>query len=368
VIDGNAEAPARDCGSRFMNVNFFDSAAVEEALRAVPLVGVMPLNDFGVRTASQLTEARGLPGYSREAALAVTSKVEMKRRWQQAGLPTARFCWARKDDIIAGRYPEWSTFPCVVKPSFAGGASRGVGLVGSWEEARDAVIAAEHRYLDDEVVLEAFIDGSEHTIEALVIAGRTQVLSVSDKQNYAGSMSIVQNLYFPGPVGNRHRKTLEGLVQDAVTALGIAYGTTHFEVLISGGQPYLLEVGGRPGGGINFDPICRISTGHDYPSLLAAVLTGQPPDFSRGETAHLAWHYFDAGVGELEHIEGFAGLCDEPDVVAADLYEQVGKPRLDLRDDLARPGFVLVRADSHEHAKQRASELCARVRFCTRTC
>jgi len=45
------------------------------------------------------------------------------------------------------------------------------------------------------------------------------------------------------------------------------------------------------------------------------------------------------------------------------LYEKVGMPRLDLSDDLARPGYVLVKADSHERARARAVELVQRVKF-----
>lgn len=219
------------------------------------------------------------------------------------------------------------------------------------------------RYLDGKVLLEALLAGTEHTLEVLVHDGEPFLLSISDKENYPGSNTVVQNLYFPGPIGNAHRHVLEPLVCSASRALQMSNGTAHFEVMLSGGKGYLLEVGGRPGGGLNFHPICELSTGYDYPGLLGAVLARQQLDFVRKPAQHLAWHYFPAGKGTLLSVTGFDAVKSAPDVVDAMLYEEVGKPRMDIRDDLSRPGYVLVRADRHELAKERANQLVAQMRF-----
>jgi hypothetical protein len=151
----------------------------------------------------------------------------------------------------------------------------------------------------------------------------------------------------------------------ACDAMQLTDGTAHFEVLIRDDVPFLLEVGGRPGGGLNFHPICELSTGFDYPSLLAAALCGDQPDFSRREHIHLAWHYFPTGTGMLHAIEGFDGLTSDPNVVHVGMYEKIGSQRLDIRDDLARPGYVLVKGPTHAAARQRASALIDAVKFHT---
>ena len=87
------------------------------------------------------------------------------------------------------------------------------------------------------------------------------------------------------------------------------------------------------------------------------------PNFKRKHSVHLAWHYFPPGDGILNSVEGFESVKQESDVVDAILYEKIGMPRLDLSDDLARPGYVLVKADSHERASARAVELVQRVKF-----
>jgi len=363
AVDGNPASPARDVADAFIHQDFSNVAATRESLIRTELSGVMPLNDFAVAAASSIARERGLPGWNAFAEACVRSKVAMKKAWLQAGLATARCAFATVDDLLAGRLPAWDSWPCVVKPAFSGGGSRGVFVAANWSEAQGGLAGVKGKYLDGDVLLEEFISGSEHTLEVLVCRGQPQLLSISDKENYPGNDTVVQNLYFPGPIGNAHRHVLEPLVYAACRAMQLSDGTAHFEVLLRDGVAYLLEVGGRPGGGLNFQPICELSTGHDYPGLYGAVLTGRAPDYARKPSVHLAWHYFPAGRGVLRSIEGFEAVKAAPDVVDAILYEEIGKPRLDLRDDLARPGYVLVKADSHDRAKARATELVGRVKF-----
>lgn len=365
VLDGNPDAPAKDIANHFINVDFSDPQKTLAAISELQLSGVVPLNDFGVRAAFEISSKRQLPTWSTQGLRCVTSKVAMKMAWLQSGLSTARCAFSTVNDILSENFPAWNQFPCVIKPAFSGGGSRGVFIATNWREASERLAAVKDKYLDGGVVVEEFVAGTEHTLEVLVHNGKPHLLSISDKENYADSFTVVQNLYFPGPIGHRHRSAIEPLVVNACRAMNMTNGTCHFEILIRDGVPFLLEVGGRPGGGLNFHPICKLSTGFDYPRMLAQVLTGEPVDFTKGPYVHLAWHYFPAGKGMLVAIDGFDDVRNERDVVDAMLYEKIGEQRFDLRDDLARPGYVLVSADSHEQAKARARELINRVRFIT---
>lgn len=365
AVDGNDQAAARDVADRFIHQNFSDVAGTEAALAGVDFDGIVPLNDFAVHSAAHIARERKLPGWNDFAERCFVSKVAMKQCWIENGLPTPRCAFTTVAQLIAGRFPDWDMWPAVVKPAFSGGGSRGVFVAKDWKDARAQLGQVENAYLDGEVVIEEFVRGSEHTLEVLICRGTPTLLSISDKENYAGSDTVVQRLFFPGPIGHSYREKLEQLVFAACRAMQLSDGTTHFEVLIRDGEPCLLEVGGRPGGGLNLHPICEISTGYDYPGLLAAVLTGSPTNFERRPIEHLAWSYFPRGDGVLTAVDGFAGLKDESDVVEAELYEEVGKARFDLRNDLARPGYVLVKSASAIEARRRAEKLVAGVRFVT---
>lgn len=363
VIDKSENAPAASVASRFMAVDFFDTAKTLAALDGIPLSGVMPLNDFGVRTAAQLAETRGLRGPSAAAAVNVTNKVAMKRCWDKAGLRTARWASAKRDEILAKQYPAWSDFPCIVKPAFSGGGSRGVGLARNWDDVRAIVNQGAQTYLDEDVIIEEYVEGTEHTVEMLIEDGKPWLLSISDKKNYDASISVVQELYFPGPVGHRHKHEIEALVGASARALDFRFGTTHTEVIVRDGMPYLLEVGGRPGGGLNLHPICHLSTGFCYPVLLARLLTGQPLDINVAPHCFLAWSYFEHRSGVVRRINGFDQVQSDPAVVSAELWDTPGKYTDVLLNDLTRPGFILVKGATHSEAKAKAAELVARVSF-----
>ena len=363
VLDRNPDAPAGRKASRFINVDFGQVDAARAALADIEVAGVIATNDFGVRTAASLVTDRKLPGYSPAMAHALTNKAVMNQVVSMANVPTAPFIVTRKSDVLEGHLPAWSEFPCVVKPAYSGGGSRGVGIARMPQDIIRIVERDAACYLDEEVVIERFLFGTEHTVEVLVVDGDPFVLSISDKQNYPGNATIVQNLYFPGPVGHRYRDGIVHIVQNLCRALRLSRGALHMEVIVQNGQPFFIEIGGRPGGGLNWHPICRISTGYDYSRLLADCLTGRAPEFNRGTTSHLAWHYFPKNEGIVRSVSGFEALSSETDVVACEFYEAVGKPAQDLRNDLARPGFVLVRGSTHEAARDRAQTLCRQVRI-----
>jgi hypothetical protein len=266
-------------------------------------------------------------------------------------------------EILDGQILEWDFWPCVVKPSFSGGGSRGVFIANNWQEIRSQLAKVREKYLDHKLVIEEFIEGSEHTLEVVVFRGDPILLSISDKKNYEASNTIVQNLYFPGPVGSKYRDRLESSVFAATKALRADNGALHFELILSGDEVYLLEVGGRPGGGLNFHPICEISTGLNYPSILASRLTGNSPDLTRGEKKCLAWKYFPSGDGILKSIDGFEKLKSQPDLVDAFIYEKIGAPRFELNDDLSRPGYVLVKGDSISNASKKADYYINSIKF-----
>lgn len=363
VVDGNPDSPAQKIADHFVNQNFSDIEKTEKALKCYELEGIIPLNDFAVKAATHIARTRGLPCWNEFAAKCVTSKIAMKQAWNAAGLPTARYFFSTVSQLLEGQQPEWKHWPSVIKPSFSGGGSRGVFIANNWQELTAGLRQRKESYLDGELVVEEFIAGTEHTLEVLVRNEEPFLLSISDKKNYPGSHTVVQNLYFPGPVGHSARSRLEPLVYAACKAMQLNNGAAHFEVIVNGENAYLLEVGGRPGGGLNFHPICELSTGYNYPGMLAAILTGHEFSIERKAHQYLAWHYFPVGTGILKDVSGFEDVCKENDVIDAQLYEKIGKERFDLKDDLARPGYILVCAESHQAAKHRACNLIDKVKF-----
>jgi len=353
VLDKKPVEEAYSIASKVVCVDFSDTNAAREAIKDLELGGIMAINDFGVVTAATLAAERNLYGYSIEAAHNVAEKTRMKDCWQKSGLPTAvhrNFSADQLEEAAAN----WSRFPCIIKPSAVGGGSRGVHYIENEEELTAKLKELNTLYPLQNIVVEEFIAGTEHTIEVLVHGDKTKLMSISDKKNYPGSKTIVQDLWFPGPKGNRYRKQLETLLHKACMSLGLTYGCAHFEVMITpDDQIFLIEVGGRPGGGLNFHPISLLTTGYDYTLELASILTiGQPANKRSHDTVKLVWHFFDSFEGTIKEIKGFEHIRRLPEVVECDLMVAPGRVMSrTFSNDLERVGhYLFTYTDANEVA------------------
>ncbi len=363
IVDGNSQCAAKNYADVFLHCDFSDVGSTESHLSEFELDGIISLNDFGVASAAHIARQRGLPGLSEFSQGCVTSKIQMKRVWLDNQVHTAQATFSTVKLILDGQFPDWDIWPCIVKPDFSGGGSRGVFYADDWLSVQEKLSEVKNQYLNGGIVIEEFIQGSEHTIEVIVYNGTPQVLSISDKENYSKNYTVVQTLYFPGPIGNRNKVQISQAIHDACRAMEFYNGAFHFEVILRGKKIYLLEVGGRPGGGLNFHPICELSTGFNYPEILAFILTGKEVTLKKGKTNHLVWRYFETGTGVLNKVEGFDEVSKQLDVVDAKLYETIGKKRSTLEDDLKRPGYILVRGENHSKVSARAIQLTKSVKF-----
>jgi biotin carboxylase len=242
-------------------------------------------------------------------------------------------------------------------------------LVNNVQEAKREIESYTLRFKQNtHFVIEEFITGTEHTVEVLIWEGNTHVMSISDKINYPGHPTVVQDLLFPGPKGNKYRNKLETLLHKACHALELKYGCAHFEVMIDKEDKiWLIEVGGRPGGGLNFHPISLLTTGYDYPMEYAEILcTGKPKLYKKTETIKLYWHFFNGFEGKLKEVKGWDSLVNNKDVIEAGLMVKPGDVRSrNFENDLARPGHVLFRYTDDSDLKKKLKFFDDTVSFIT---
>jgi hypothetical protein len=121
----------------------------------------------------------------------------------------------------------------------------------------------------------------------------------------------------------------------------------------------LLEVGGRPGGGLNFFPIGYLSTGYDYPLEYARVLTGDAPLLKKEkETFQLSWFFWESPNGILKEVKGMDEIAKHPSVVASEVLLKPGTQlRSDFKNDMERPAYFMVKGKSVEEVDKLVKEL-----------
>ena len=345
VVDQFVSRELKKICSETIQVNFSNAKNLIEALKNKSFKAIIPLNDFAVMSAAISNVHFNLVGYSIKAAKNVTEKFRLKNCWIKSGLKTPYSLNIQKENYKSV-IEKWEFYPCILKPSFAGGGSRDVLYAKNFEQLKNNYKLIKNKYKN--ILLEEFIDGSEHSAEVLICNENIHIISVSDKSNYPFSNTVVQNLQFPGEVGMSKIESLKKIFWFACKSLGIQYGTAHFEFIIDRkNEVYLLEVGGRPGGGLNFFPISFISNGIDYPKLLIEILVNQNiKKYNLSIRNKLCWHFFDIYNGKLSEIIGLNELLLHEDVIEADIFVNPGDYRNGgLKNDMERTGYVLFKYD-----------------------
>lgn len=254
-------------------VRFHD---IDASLRAIVAAastrgidGVVAVGDRPVFLAAHAAEALRLPWHSVAGAKASCDKRESRAALAAAGLPSPRFRILRTRDAGSGIPDERSAmsddgfgFPVVLKPVGLSG-SRGVIRANDEREFRAAYdriaallarpqIRAARAGLEDDILVEEYIAGREFAVEGVMTRGSLRVFAIFDKPDPLEGPFFEETIYVtpsrePEPV----RERIVDHVSRAARALGLTHGPIHAECRVTiDGDVYLLEVAGRPIGGL----------------------------------------------------------------------------------------------------------------------
>ena len=163
IVTGNKPGlPGQKWCDEFIQADYSDkelilSIAKEKRIDAI----VQCCNDFGVYTATYVAEQLGLPGYdSYNTCLTLHNKDLFKA-----------FC--KKYDIMspisegfskfeeAESYLEETIYPIIIKPTDCS-AGNGISKALNYDEAKKALLLAFRKSKVGRVVIEPFIDGTQH--------------------------------------------------------------------------------------------------------------------------------------------------------------------------------------------------------------
>jgi biotin carboxylase len=256
---------------RAIPVRFHDEAASMEAvLSAIDglrpgatgrgIDGVLAVGDRPAILAARVARALGLRGHPPEAARASRNKLESRAALRAAGVETPWFTPVSLEDDpreLAGSIP----YPCVLKPLALSG-SRGVmrvddprSLVAAFDRLRRILqspdVRAERDAVHTRALVESFVPGREYAVEGLLHEGVFRPLAIFDKPDPLDGPFFEETIYVtpsraPDPVQGRIVET----IARAAAALGLHHGPVHAECRVNDGIVSVLEVAGRPIGGL----------------------------------------------------------------------------------------------------------------------
>jgi biotin carboxylase len=308
-------------------VDTYDAAAVDAAVDVIaaehPVAGVVTWSDRDVSTVSRIAGRLGLLAPSTEAARIARNKYLMREALADHPDTIPRFArittW---DDVV--KVADDVGFPAVLKPT-SGSGSKGIFVVRDHDQLRaafDELIRYTRPEVDrvflenpNELILEEFLVGSEHSIEGFVRDGTVIIAGVTDKQTSEPFRLEIEHT-FPSSLSETALAAVHELTRTVVAAMRLDNATFHLEAMVSPeGTAKLVEIAARVGGDFITSHLVGLATGRSFAENVIRVATGQQPELGTGRPLYSGVRKIMAArSGVLDGVDGLAAALAVPGV------------------------------------------------------
>lgn len=362
VIDYNPNAVGVSLADKYYNVSTIDIDGVVTAAKDFAPDGIMTLaTDMPMRSIAAACTALGLPGISFETAIKSTDKGEMIKAFAECGIEHPWFY------IVANRAELDSikhkiTYPAIMKPTDNSG-SRGVVLVRSLAEIEESYSYTEESSRSGAVIIEEFLEGSEVSVEIMVLDGTPYVLAVTDKLTTGAPHFVEMGHSQPSRLPAHDVEKIKDLACRAVRAVGISCGPAHVEIMNTKNGPRMVELGARMGGDCITTHLVPLSTGIDMVEATLRIACGETPDIAPKLNKGSAIRYFDVPTGKIENISGVSEARVLPDVFDISFVKGVGDTVGEIGSSIDRAGFVIAQSECAALAVDACEKALETIRF-----
>ncbi len=243
-------------------VDISAATPTEAAARLAPYGpdGLLTFQDPGMVVLAEISAELGLAFHTPEVAHRLVDKLAQREALDRAGVKVPRYL-ELPDELGAGlrsRVESHVGFPAVLKPR-EGTGSRYVVAVGSFDELVLAVEELRAEGIADPMLLEEFIaaaPGDDEgqfarfvSVESYVSKRVVSNVAVTGRFKFVEPFRETGN-FIPAEISDAEKAAVLELAADAAAALGVDSACLHTEIKFAPDGPRLIEVNGRPGGGI----------------------------------------------------------------------------------------------------------------------
>jgi biotin carboxylase len=320
---------------------------VAESARAHEPDGVLSMHDSDLMWTAELAELLQLPFHSRDCALKLTDKHAQRDALALAGLavPMFRVIPENADPTTVAEIGSAFTYPAVLKPR-CGQASRDTLPISSCSELEATMQQLRERpdARAEDYVLEGFVPDASTELGGSGFAGFVSVESVVES-GHVEHAAISARTPFRWPFRETGYCTptalspeLEAEVFRAATeaahALGVKVSCLHTEIKLTDDGPVVIEVNGRPGGGMS-EMLERASGGFSILRTALRLAVNDPVNL-KGPVAcprigYLLYVFPENDVERIDRVEGLPRLREVDGVDEIVLVRGPGQ-RIDWRE------------------------------------
>ena len=333
-------AVCRDYADQYFPISIVNKEEILEVCRKERIDGITTIaTDVAVPTINYVAHELGLVGNSIESGFIATNKYAMREALKKGGVNCPFFQKVRSfSDALSAI--EKTTFPVIIKPCDRSG-SMGVTKVDSMDGLAEAVGAALEASFCKEAILEKFVDiAHEISVEGISWKGTHHVLAITDKITTGAPHYVELGQHQPSQLPLAILEEAVRQVKLGVKALGIEYGASHPELMISKtGEVFVTEIGARMGGDFIGSDLVRLSTGYDFLKGVIEVALGEFSGVRLGERSHAGVWFYSPDTPRVKDI--IQHRPQYPWIIRSELHEEELKP---LTRSADRAGYFIYKS------------------------
>lgn len=354
-----------------------DYEKILEIARAENIDGIVTTGtDVAVVTIGKVCDALRLPGLSFEAGKVATDKMLMKQNYEKHGVRTARYrrisleedskengaAEGNKDFQIIKRLEQELAglqFPLIFKAVDTSG-SRGIVKAENSSKFAEAYRRVRENTRKDYFIVEEFLEGEEFGAQSFVSQGKIQFILPHGDYVFQGDTGVPIGHWAPYELEQSVIEDAKEQLQKAVIAMGLDNCALNADFILSGGKPYVLEIGGRAGATCLAE-LVSLYYGYNYYEKIIQAALGLPVDFASQEA--------NPNVGMLLRSEKTGSIRkivnkndrEDKQIVEIQFDYQAGEQVQAFRVGPHRIGHVVVKADTLEEARAKMEEALGKI-------
>jgi len=313
--------------------------------------GVIPLNDYGIKTASMIADSLGLIGIKPEVVDKAVDKRLMRGTWARAGVPCPEFRIVKIFEEAKDAVEEIG-FPVIAKPPDSMGGSRGVFKINAMEELKKAFDFAKEYSRSGWILIEKYVYGDECSVEAITYKGKTHVLAISDKTKLPPPYRVDKSVTYPTKHSVEVQKEIEKITKNAIDAIGIDMCASHLELSVTDKGIKLFEIGARTGGGGVIPAIqVPIVYGINMMKETIKIALGEEPIVNKGNKLRgSVFRFITPKPGKVKRVSGVDEALKLEGVVAGACFVKQGDTVNLIRSGTDRSGYLVTKGKNREDA------------------
>lgn len=348
IIDGSnpdatLAAPLLRKFGPIVDLSDHDFKGVVNAIRSHGPTGVLSMHDADLVWTARLADELGLPFHSSNTAQNLTDKHAQRDALTRAGLvvPMYRVLprYSTKSDVAS--ISRDFNYPAVLKPRW-GQSSRDTLPISSPSHLLATLEELQSLNAED-CVLESYVpDGTNElgghsfanfvSVESVVERGRVEHAAISARTPFRWPFR--ETGYFtPSALSPGLEADVFRIATNAATALGVEIGCLHTEIKLTDDGPVVIEVNGRPGGGIS--EMLQRASGFSILQTALRLAVGDPIELcgpvACSRVGYLLYVFPEDDVEWIDVVEGLPELREVEGVDEIVLVRGAGQ-RIDWRE------------------------------------